>query len=224
MEGTCLAIDPGQARCIDGSTLLHVAAYYGEEECTEMLLNYGADVNWKDDDGNTTLHMVCYGEPGQPTRMDCLQLLLTHKVSTRKSNKKGLLPIHCAAIQGRKDVLQALIESEPKMREFINEHMSKRDTPSLPYLALANGHLENAKWLISNNFNFTAGEDEELLFDIVCSKNREESKVRIVNFLISHGLNVNICDKNGNRQRVPQSYCSYSKEPPSVLVIKPSFL
>ncbi|XP_069811796.1 uncharacterized protein [Dendropsophus ebraccatus] len=93
------------SRCFDGSTLLHVAAHFGEKECIEsllklkvdidvldykgatplqrsrdaktmqMLLKYGAEVNWKDDDGNTALHMVCYGEPGQQTRMDCLQLL-----------------------------------------------------------------------------------------------------------------------------------------------------
>ncbi|XP_040268960.1 ankyrin-3-like [Bufo bufo] len=164
-----------RSRCIDGSTLLHVAAYFGEEECVETLLklhidtdvvdykgatplqrsrdaktmqmlrNYGADVNWKDDDGNTALHMVCYGEPGQPTRMDSLQFLLSHKASTRKYNKKGLLPIHCAAIQGRTDILQALTEFAPKEREHITEHLTKRDIPSLPYLALTNGHLESAK-------------------------------------------------------------------------------
>ncbi|KAG8578197.1 hypothetical protein GDO81_010418 [Engystomops pustulosus] len=216
-----------RSRCIDGSTLLHVAAYFGEDTCVErllklsvdtdvldykgatplqrckdaktmqILLKYGADVNWKDNDGNTALHMMCYGEPGE-SMMDCIQLLLTHKASIRKSNKKGLLPIHCAAMQGRQDVLQLLIESDPKERELINENMTKRDTPSLPFLALMNGHLESAKWLISNMFHFTTGEDVELLFDMVCSKDRNDSKMHIVNFLIRHGLNVNNCDKNGN--------------------------
>ncbi|XP_075716200.1 uncharacterized protein LOC142751109 isoform X2 [Rhinoderma darwinii] len=142
--------------------------------------------------------MVCYGEPGQPTRMDCFQLLFTHQASNRKYNKKGLLPIHCAAIQGRKDALQTMISSGNKEIELINKHMTKRDTPSLLYLALANGHLECAKWLISNEFNFTAGEDVELLFDILCNNDINESKVHSVRFLISHGLNVNICDKEGN--------------------------
>ncbi|KAM3924789.1 uncharacterized protein RB166_008143 [Leptodactylus fuscus] len=301
-----------KSRCIDGSTLLHVAAYFGEDKCAEtllklqvdtdvldykgatplqrsrdaktmqMLLHYGADLNWRDADGNTALHMVCYGEPGQSTSMDCLQLLynssvgyrvadvrilssckertvedakfrkpnvrqfiptgffqtlevvslyrqrsvflllnfyrnLGHKASTRKYNKKGLLAIHCAAMQGRKDALQALIESYPQMREFLSDHHTKRDTPSLPYLALANGHLESAKWLISNEFNFTAGEDVDLLFYIISNMDKNsrtilnsmsciqkyhfrlsERNVHSINFLISQGLNVNIHDKNGD--------------------------
>ncbi|XP_075061419.1 uncharacterized protein LOC142150074 [Mixophyes fleayi] len=217
-----------RSRCVDGSTLLHVAAYFGDPQLVEsllmlqvevdildykgatplqrsrdvktiqLLLSYGADIHWKDYDGNTALHMVCYEEPGKPTNTDCLQLLLSEGASTRKCNKKGLLPIHCATIQGRTDVVQTMVEPGTRERELINEHMMQKDTPSLPYLALANDHVECAKWLISNKFNFSDGEDVELLFDIACNKDEKENKVHKLSFLITTGLNVNICDEKGN--------------------------
>ncbi|XP_063783764.1 uncharacterized protein LOC134932872 isoform X2 [Pseudophryne corroboree] len=217
-----------RSRCVDGSTLLHVAAYFGDTQLVEsilklqvevdildyrestplqrsrdvktmqLLLNHGADIHWKDHDGNTALHMICYGEPGKPSRMDCLQLLLSNGVSTRKCNKNRLLPIHCAAIQGRTDVVQAVVESGTKERELINEHLMLQDTPSLPYLAMANDHLECAIWLVSNKFNLRDGEDAELLFDITFNKDEKGNKVQQVRFLITSGLNVNICDNKGN--------------------------
>ncbi|XP_040200122.1 serine/threonine-protein phosphatase 6 regulatory ankyrin repeat subunit B-like [Rana temporaria] len=217
-----------RSRCIDGSTLLHVAAYFGEhqhietllqlqvdvdildykgatplqrsrdEKTMQLLLKYGAEVNWRDDDGNTALHMVCYGETGKPTRMDCLGLLFSQGGSTRKCNKKGLLPVHCAAIQGRHNAIQAVFESGIKETEFINKHSYERDTPSLPYLALSNGHLECTKWLISNGFLLKDREDIELLLDMVCNKDDKKNNLESVEYLLSNGLDVNICDKRGD--------------------------
>ncbi|CAH2277643.1 ankyrin repeat-containing YCR051W-like, partial [Pelobates cultripes] len=112
-----------RSRCIDGSTLLHVAAYYGEAELVEtllhlqldvdildyrgatalqrsrdvkimqLLLKHGADVKWSDDDGNTALHMVCFGEPGKPSKIDCL--LFLHNL--RVLNSAPLVPSFLAA-------------------------------------------------------------------------------------------------------------------------------
>ncbi|KAM9311606.1 uncharacterized protein PAF06_009440 [Gastrophryne carolinensis] len=219
-----------RSRCIDGSTLLHVATYFGElqsvqsllqlevdvnildykgatplqrsrdVETMQLLLLCGAEVDWQDDDGNTALHMVCYGELGKPTRMDCLQLLLLHGASTRKSNKSGLLPIHCAALQGRKDATHTILNLGYK-EDLIKEHGIQMSTPSLPYLALANGHVECTKWLISNHQPLKDGEDAELLFDLLCSKDEWENNAESVDFLLSNALNVNICDRQAALQK-----------------------
>uniref|UniRef100_A0A8C5QFC1 Uncharacterized protein n=1 Tax=Leptobrachium leishanense TaxID=445787 RepID=A0A8C5QFC1_9ANUR len=164
-----------RSRCIDGSTLLHVAAYYGEvniiqtllnlkinvdlldyrgatplQRCRDvktmqLLLNQGADINWRDEDGNTALHMVCFGEPGKPSRIDSLILLMSQGASMKKRNTKGLQPVHCAAMQGRIDVIHTVMETDAEEVRKIHEKMMQKDTPSLPFLALANNHLECAK-------------------------------------------------------------------------------
>ncbi|XP_072257312.1 transient receptor potential cation channel subfamily A member 1-like [Pyxicephalus adspersus] len=164
----------------------------------QLLLKYGAEVNWRDEDGNTVLHMTCYGEAEKPTSMDCLRLLFSKGASTRKCNKKGLLPVHCAALQGRQDAIQAVLEKSTKEIEVINQHALERGTPSLPYLALANRHLDCAKWLILNEITLKEGEDVDLLFDMVCNKDERKKTLECLDYILSNGLDVNICDKRGN--------------------------
>lgn len=75
-----------------------------------------------------------------------LLLQIINGASTGKCNQKGLLPVHCASLQGRQDAIQAILQSGIKEIESINKHTLEWGTPSLPYLALANGHLECTKW------------------------------------------------------------------------------
>ncbi|XP_063302209.1 ankyrin repeat domain-containing protein 27-like [Pelobates fuscus] len=217
-----------RSRCIDGSTLLHVAAYYGEAELVEtllqlqldvdildykgatalqrsrdvkimqLLLKHGADVKWSDDDGNTALHMVCFGEPGKPSTIDCLLFLISQGASKKKQNKKGLQAVHCAAIQGRIDVIETIVESYATEWGRIHKEMMEKNTPSLPYLALSNNHLECTKWLLSKDISFKEREQEELLFYIIYDDVQTECHVQNIRFLISNGLNVNTCDSCGN--------------------------
>ncbi|XP_078511268.1 transient receptor potential cation channel subfamily A member 1-like [Lissotriton helveticus] len=163
----------------------------------QLLLFHGADINWTDADGNTALHMVCYGEPGAASRLDCLQLLLSRKVSRRKWNKKGLLPIHCSAMQGRIDVIQALMDFDAHPTSNTVEIADKRDTPSLLYLSVANSHLKCANWLISKAFTFKPGEQEELMFNVLLDETKVEDQVQILNFLFKNGVHVNALNEKG---------------------------
>ncbi|XP_030070992.1 uncharacterized protein LOC115477963 [Microcaecilia unicolor] len=215
-----------QSRCIDGSTLLHTAAYFGEwdllkalldlqvdvntldykggialhhsrdKKTARLLLSYGADVNRVDEDGNTALHMLSYGEPGQKVQLDCLQFLMSCKASTIR-NKKDLLPIHCAAIQGRTSVIQLLLEGDEQSRRDVEESFLKQ-TPSLLYLAAANGHLECAKWLASKSFTFNPGEGVELMFSILSDEIKVKDKIQILDFVAHSGVELNSLSKNGN--------------------------
>ncbi|XP_029452950.1 uncharacterized protein LOC115089116 isoform X2 [Rhinatrema bivittatum] len=210
-----------RSRCIDGSTFLHTAAYYGKRDIIEtllalkidvnlldyvaatplqrirdmktmqLLLSHGADINWTDANGNSALHMVSYGEPGKKDLLDCLQFLLTCKISRRKWNNKGLLPIHCAAIQGRTAIIRLLLEDDEEARATVEESFLKTKAPSPLSMAVANSHLECAKWLTSNEFTFYPDEAEGLMFCILLNEIKVKNSFQALGFLIKNGVKVN---------------------------------
>ncbi|XP_069083628.1 uncharacterized protein [Pleurodeles waltl] len=123
--------------------------------------------------------------------------LLSRKASRRKWNKKGLLPIHCSAIQGRIDIIQALMDFDTHPRNKITEISDKRDTPSLLYLSVANNQLKCANWLISKAVTFKPGEQEELIFNILLDELKVEDQVQGLNFLLRSGVNINALNEKG---------------------------
>ncbi|XP_039618113.1 serine/threonine-protein phosphatase 6 regulatory ankyrin repeat subunit B-like [Polypterus senegalus] len=218
-----------KSRCINGSTLIHAAAYFGEKEIVKrllelqtnvnlldykgatplhrardpetmkVLLDHGAEVNCRDADGNTPVHVICYGEAQKPTQLDCLKLLLSTGVKIEKSNNKGLLPIHCAVMQGRQDAIDLLLQCDidGQLRRKL-ECMSKTDSPSLLYLAVANGHLTCADWLATRRFTFKPAEQEELLYELFQEDTAIQEKTKSLEFLIKSGTNINTVYEGGN--------------------------
>ncbi|XP_015208239.2 uncharacterized protein [Lepisosteus oculatus] len=218
-----------RSRCINGSTVLHTAAYFGDRnlidvllalqvdvnlldykgatplhrsrdaETIQFLIDRGADINRKDDDGNTPIHVVCYGEPGKDTNLDCVRLLLSHTTKPPKPNKKGLFPIHCAAIQGRTDVIKLLMQfgSDGQFQRNI-VHTKTRNSPSLLYLSVANGHLQCAEWLAARSFTFKPAEQEELLHGLLQEEIAINEKVKCLEFLIKSGVDVNAVYTGGD--------------------------
>ncbi|XP_072408784.1 uncharacterized protein [Chiloscyllium punctatum] len=215
-----------RSRCINGSTLLHTAAYFGKTDIIETLLQlkvdvnlldykgatplhrsrdmetmqlliyHGADVNRSDADGNTPLHVICFGEMKKPARLDCLEILLSCKAAIDRWNNKELLPIHCAAMQGRIDVIQLLCKFDSE--EQMVTKLMKGSAPSLLYLSLANNHIECAKWLSEKDFSFKAEEQEELMFGLLHDEIKVPEKVESLELLIKNGVNINAFDKHGD--------------------------
>ncbi|KAG2459827.1 TANC1 protein, partial [Polypterus senegalus] len=124
---------------------------------------------------------------------------LSTGVKIEKSNNKGLLPIHCAVMQGRQDAIDLLLQCDidGQLRRKL-ECMSKTDSPSLLYLAVANGHLTCADWLATRRFTFKPAEQEELLYELFQEDTAIQEKTKSLEFLIKSGTNINTVYEGGN--------------------------
>lgn len=68
-----------------GCTPLHHCKHMN---IARVLIEYGADVNVVDLDGNMPLHLKCLGETGQPSQLDIIELLLYFRAELRYKNKE----------------------------------------------------------------------------------------------------------------------------------------
>ncbi|XP_071500405.1 uncharacterized protein [Diadema antillarum] len=153
-----------RSRCINGSTLIHTAAYFGvipvlkvllkervdvnlrdykgatplhrakDKPTIRLLLENGAMLNAIDSEGNTPLHVKCFGEAGKPTQMECIQELLSENIKLTHRNHKELMAIHCCAMQGRIDAIQVLLELDTAKEGAIRTSLEKEDPKSPPSL------------------------------------------------------------------------------------------
>ena len=70
-----------------GMELIHIAAYYGLYETVELLLQWGADINVKDDKGNTPFHYAIIGDD-----YDCIQYFIDHGAELHALNNDNKQP------------------------------------------------------------------------------------------------------------------------------------
>ena len=94
--------EPPTAKAPDIS--IHDAAYKGNIEAVKQHLAAGTDVNAKDEDGWTLLHLTAYN--GQK---DIVELLITNGADVNAKTKGGVTPLSNAAYFGHKEVAELLI-------------------------------------------------------------------------------------------------------------------
>jgi ankyrin repeat protein len=74
-------------------TALHYAAKYGEYQACDVLINRGADVNYKNElDGRSAIHYAC------TSTGNCLavEVLLTHGANINEPDQLNYIPLHIA--------------------------------------------------------------------------------------------------------------------------------
>mgnify|MGYP001810929605 CR=1 FL=1 len=68
-----------------GATSLHRCKH---PHIVKILIDFGANINAKDLDGNTPMHLKAFGERNKPSELDIIELLLFYQADTTVQNKK----------------------------------------------------------------------------------------------------------------------------------------
>ena len=90
------------------NTPLHSAAYYGDFEMIQVLLECGVDVNSKNNVGSTPLDFASLG--GRHNEPRVARLLIEYGANPNTRDMVGLTPLHRASKGGRTEVLRLIIE------------------------------------------------------------------------------------------------------------------
>ena len=90
---------------LEAEESIHIAAEFGHLEAVRQHLAAGADVNAKDDDGQTPFYIAA-----QSGNREVAELLIAKGADVNAKAKSGWTPLHEAAIFGRKEAVELLIE------------------------------------------------------------------------------------------------------------------
>lgn len=154
------------------------AAENGYVQLLELLVKYGADVNLRDDDGLTALHMA---HPSKQT----IELLVSHGASVDLKDKAGNTALILVATKGKLDIVKLLLE-----------HRANIDTcngagDSALTLAAA-AHATPVQWIGYGEGCYSSTDDAILMQAGI------KGKSSTIELLLDYGASINLKNKAGN--------------------------
>ncbi|XP_014670719.1 PREDICTED: rabankyrin-5-like [Priapulus caudatus] len=128
----------GGEEAYDGQTPLHLACQWGQELVVHSLLEQGANVNIRDAEGKTPIHIAISNQ-----HQVIISLLLLHPgLDLTVRDKRGLTPFAAAMTSKNNNAAQAILQNEPtaaeqcdnKGRNFLHVAIQKADIESVLFL------------------------------------------------------------------------------------------
>ncbi|XP_053500152.1 dynein axonemal heavy chain 12 [Ictalurus furcatus] len=122
---------------------------------------------------------------------DALQMLVKHKAAMSMADKRGWIPLHQAAVQQKKSILEITFSASP--RGSSESRTLKGETPL--FLAVVNGLRENATFLLQNGCNPDCQNEDEDSALVAAIKNNQYD---LASLLLRYNATV---DQKGSLQR-----------------------
>jgi ankyrin repeat protein len=122
----------------DGWTPLHLAAFFGNREIAEKLIERGAEVDARSTNAmkNTPLHAAAAGR-----KTELMRLLLDEGANANATQTGGWTALHAAAQNGDREIIEILLAHGADLNVRAENHQSALD------LALLKGRQEAAALL-----------------------------------------------------------------------------
>ncbi len=149
-------------------TPLHLAASNSHVDLTELLLEYGANVNAKNVYGQISLHIAA--EKG---KKEVVEFLIAHNANINERDDWGVTPLNKAACHGDKDLVAFLVANGADVNPVDEPENTPLDS------AVSCGNKEVVEFLISQGAN---------IVDLY--KPSHNGHKEIVEILIAHGAKI----------------------------------
>ena len=199
--------DVNARRGDDLNTPLHLAAYYGHVEVAQMLLKSGAEVNSRNLDGRTPLHLVpapsyARGEGNQ--RPSLISLLVEYGAEVDSRDANGATALHYISLMEDLEVAWVLLDHGADVNAKDNWHRTPLH------------QVSGTAWDSSDEDRFSVA---QLFVECGADLNAQDKDHRtplhsasyypgpkLVQMLLDHGANVNAVDNSG-RTPLHQAFC-----------------
>lgn len=164
---------------MNGTTLLHIAIMYEQEKITELLINYGADVNAKDACGKTPLfNAIWFGN------FNIFKLLLNKKADINNDPEYLIIALE----QGYREIAEVLLQLNISI-----PITDKYGVPVLHLAALTPKMVEVAELLIKKGVDINAVTKYGVTTLHVATGVKN---AKVVEVLLRHNVDVNLMDDN----------------------------
>ena len=192
-------------RAKSGTTPLHRAAWYGDLEMTQVLLDYQADANARSLNKYTPIHVVPEGSQSLDVHhhspqmlVDVARLLLEHGADVNVQADSGKTPLHMAADYGQVEVVRVLLEHGANVGveddKGVTPLHAGSDGPEKMGYVTNYEKPEVVRVLLKHGANVGAQDSKGRTPLHAAAESR---MVEIVRVLLEHGANVGAEDKKG---------------------------
>jgi ankyrin repeat protein len=168
------------------ATPLLVAAKGGYIEIVKLLIEFGGDVNAKDEDGNTALHLISKED------FEIGKLLIEKGIDVNAEDEEGATPLYY--IEGEDDDTND--ESEDEVTPLINLLKEKGAVKKLPLdaqliKASKDGNIELVKDLIKQGASVNARNSYGTPLLLIVASKEGERFSKILKILLDNGADIN---------------------------------
>ncbi|KAK7489802.1 hypothetical protein BaRGS_00018984 [Batillaria attramentaria] len=198
----CTSVSVQDKDIVFDRTPLHVACETGKTDIATLLISLDADVNVKDNDGDTPLHIAC-GNGNTQTAL----LLIQHHADINVKSNGGHTPLYYASVNDNTETALLLIQHHAD----VNVKSNGGHTPL--HNACLRGNTETALLLIQHHADVNVKNNGgHTPLHYACSDGNTETAL----LLIQHHADVNVKNNGGD---TPLHYASVKDNTQTALLL-----